>query len=214
MKKMIGFTALALCAACCVADLAPMKWADDAFAQGKAWTKDAEGVMTASKDDAIWSAVDYENFTLDFEYKLDPAANSGVIIYCSNLDNWIPNSVEIQLLDDDDKKWKKDGAYMKNASLYGHCAPLRTTANPAGQWNHMVVTAKGRKIVIELNGAKVMDTDLSYWTSAKQNPDGSPIPPWLSRPWAELETKGRIGFQGMHGGAKPYFRNVKIGPAK
>ena len=61
---------------------------------------------------------------------------------------------------------------------------------------------------------KTIDADRSQWTNAKTNPDGSKIMPWLSRPWADLATKGRIGFQGMHGGAKPYFRNVKIGPAK
>jgi hypothetical protein len=78
----------------------------------------------------------------------------------------------------------------------------------------MTVTAKGKKIVVVLNGVKTIDADLSRWKSAKTNPDGSRIMPWLSRPWADLATKGRIGFQGMHGGAKPYFRNVKIGPAK
>ena len=116
MKKIIGFSAMALCAACyaaecCDSQLQPMKWADDAFASG-VWTKDAQGVLTASKDAAIWSANEYENFTLSFEYKLDPAANSGVIIYCPSDKcagaKWIPNSVEIQLLDDNHEKWKKD----------------------------------------------------------------------------------------------------------
>ena len=222
MKKIIGFSALALCAACYAADccssqLEPMKWADDAFASG-VWTKDAQGVLTASKDAAIWRAKEYENFTLSFEYKLDPAANSGVIIYCPSDKcagaSWIPNSVEIQLLDDNHEKWKKDPGYLKNSSLYGHLAPLATPAKPAGEWNQMTITAKGKKIVVTVNGVKTIDADLSKWTDAKKNPDGTKIPPWLSRPWAELTTKGRIGFQGMHGGAKPYFRNVTIGPAK
>ena len=223
MKMLIGMTALAMCAACgaaekcCKGALAPMKWADDAFASG-VWTKDAQGVLTAGKDAAIWSADEYENFTLSFEYKLDPAANSGVIIYCPSDKcggaKWIPNSVEIQLLDDNHEKWKNDKPYLKNSSLYSHLAPLATPARPAGEWNKMTVTAKGKKIVVTLNGVKTIDADLSQWTSAKKNPDGSKIMPWLSRPWAELATKGRIGFQGMHGGAKPYFRNVKIGPAK
>ena len=163
MKKIMGFTTLALCAACCTADcgktqLEPMKWADDAFASG-VWTKDAQGVLTASKDAAIWSANEYENFTLSFEYKLDPAANSGVIIYCptDKMQKWIPNSVEIQLLDDNHDKWKKDPGYLKNSSLYGHLAPLATPAKPAGEWNQMTVTAKGQKIVVTLNGVKTID---------------------------------------------------------
>ena len=49
-------------------------------------------------------------------------------------------------------------------------------------------------------------------TDYRTNPDGTKIPSWLSRPWAELPTKGKIGFQGMHGKARPYFRNIRIRP--
>ena len=215
MKKVISLTAVALCALCGAAELQPMKWVDNAFGAGSVWTKDKDGVMTASKDAALWSADEYENFTLEFDYKLDPAANSGVIIYCSNVKNWIPNAIEIQLLDDNHPKWKKDANYLKNGGIYGRLAPLATPAKPAGEWNHMVITAKGKKILATLNGVKTIDTDISAWKDKKVNPDGTKIPPWLTRhAMNDLPTKGRIGFQGMHGGARPYFRNVKIGPAK
>jgi hypothetical protein len=52
--------------------------------------------------------------------------------------------------------------------------------------------------------------DMSLWTSAKTNPDGSEIPSWLSTPFAELPTQGRIGFQGKHAGAPIWFRNIRI----
>ena len=168
------------------------------------------GEITANKDSALWTKEEYENFALDFEYKLEPGANSGVLIYGSDTKNWIPNTVEIQLLDDYAEKWSKDPAYMMNASLYGHCAPTKRNVRPAGQWNRMTVYARGKNIQIICNGEKVMDADLSKWTDAKKNPDGTAIPPWLSRPWAELPTKGKIGFQGMHGKSKPYFRNIRI----
>lgn len=186
-----------------------MQWEPTAFDSG-VWTIDKDGVMTASKDAALWSAIDYENFILDFDYKLEPAANSGVVIYATNPANWIPSSIEIQLLDDNHERWKKDAAYLKNSSLYGHLAPLATPAKPAGEWNHMTVTAKGQRIQVELNGVKTIDADISVWKNAKQNPDGTKIPSWLSTPWATIPTIGRIGFQGMHGGAKPYFRNVRV----
>lgn len=209
---------IALVGGCCTCDSLscnqePLKWADNAFASG-VWTKDAEGVLTASKDAAIWSAADYENFVLDFDYKLDPAANSGVIIYCSDMRKWIPNSVEIQLLDDNHEKWRKAAGNWKNGGLFGHLVPLAAPAKPAGEWNHMTVIARGQHIVVKVNGVTTADANLAQWTNAKTNPDGSSIPSWLNRPWATLATKGRIGFQGMHGGARPYFRNVKIGPAK
>ncbi len=171
-----------------------------------------DGVLTSGKDGAIWTREDYENFALDFEYKLEPGANSGVLIYCCNTKKWIPNAVEIQLLDDYAEKWAKDPAYMRNASLYGHCAPTKQNVRKAGEWNRMTVFARGKNIQIVCNGEKVLDADLSKWTSAKKNPDGTKIPPWLSRPWAELDTKGKVGFQGMHGKSKPYFRNIRIRP--
>ena len=52
--------------------------------------------------------------------------------------------------------------------------------------------------------------DMSLWTSGTTNPDGSEIPKWLSTPFAELPTKDKIGFQGKHGGAPIWFREIKI----
>ena len=187
----------------------PLKWEPKAFDSG-IWTVDADGVMTASKDAAIWSAVDYEDFMLDFDYKLDPAANSGVVIYAIDTEKWIPGSIEIQLLDDNHPRWKKDPPHLKNSSLYGHLGPSATPAKPAGEWNHMTVVAQGQRIRVSVNGVQTIDADISVWKDAKTNPDGSKIPGWLSVPWAEIPTTGRVGFQGMHGGAKPYFRNVRI----
>ena len=174
--------------------------------------KGRRGEITANKDSALWTKGEYENFALDFEYKLEPGANSGVLIYGSDTKNWIPNTVEVQLLDDFAEKWSKDPAYMLNASLYGHCAPTKQTVRRAGEWNRMTVFARGKNIQIICNGEKVLDADLSRWTDAKKNPDGTKIPPWLSRPWADLPTKGKIGFQGMHGKSRPYFRNIRIRP--
>jgi len=59
-----------------------------------------DGVLTATEDQCIWTKKAYENFALDLEFKTDDGTNSGVIVYCSDLENWIPNSVEIQIADD------------------------------------------------------------------------------------------------------------------
>ena len=185
-----------------LADFAPGVWRT---------TEWGNAVLTAEKDSALWLKGEWENFELDFEYKLDPAANSGVIIYCSDVEKWIPNSVEIQLLDDYADKWKNDAPHLKGAGLYGHLGPkVAGTTRPAGEWNRMTVRAQGQHVLVINNGVVTVDADLSAWTSAKTNPDGSAIPPWLSRPWADLPTRGRIGFQGKHGQAKPYFRNICI----
>ena len=176
------------------------------------WTV-ADGVMTASEDQAIWTNRDYENFVLDLDFMTAPGTNSGVIVYCSDMADWIPNSVEIQIADDFAEEWAKEPATWHCGAIFGHLAPTKSAVKPAGEWNHFTITCAGKRITVVLNGETVTDMDMSLWTSAKTNPDGSEIPSWLSRPFAELATKGRIGFQGKHAGAPIFFRNIRIRPA-
>ncbi len=174
------------------------------------WYIDEKGRLTAEEDQAIWSKREYENFILDLEYSCAPAANSGVLIYATDTKNWIPNTVEIQIQDDLDPHWEKVADTWRNGGLFGHCAPKVRNARPAGEWNRMTITAMGQKIKVAVNCAITVDADLAHWSDAKKNPDGSDIPSWLSKPWAEMPTKGKIGLQGKHGQATIYFRNMKI----
>ncbi|MBO4286887.1 MAG: DUF1080 domain-containing protein [Kiritimatiellae bacterium] len=179
------------------------------FEQG-VWFINDEGDLTANKDSAIWSNRDYQNFILDFEYKLDPGANSGCLVYCVNKKNWIPGTVEVQLLDDNAVQPGKMNGTERNGGLYGHLAPKVNNAKPAGEWNRMTVWAVGKRIRVAVNGEVTVDADLSVWKDAKKNPDGSDIPSWLSVPWSQIPTHGRIGFQGRHGKAAPYFRFIRV----
>ena len=176
------------------------------------WHVDADGNLTAEKDVAYWTKDEYSRFELECEYNLDPAGNSGVVIYCSDTENWIPNSVEIQLIDNGAPKWKGLNPRQANLAFFGHQAPSSNPARPAGEWNSFRLKADGPRLEVSLNGVLVNVCDLSQWTDAKRLPDGSEIPPWLSRPWSELATTGRIGFQGRHAGARVRFRNIRIRP--
>jgi hypothetical protein len=173
------------------------------------WTV-SEGVLTASEDQCIWTKKEYANFELDLEFKTAPGTNSGVIVYCSDVKDWIPNAVEIQIADDFAEQWAKSPKTWHCAAVFGHLAPTKSVVKKAGEWNRMIITCRGPIIEVVLNGEPVTKMDMRKWTSAKKNPDGSEIPAWLSRPLSELATKGRIGLQGKHAGAPIYFRNVKI----
>lgn len=173
------------------------------------WTV-KDGVITASKDEAIWSDKDYENFILDLEFKNAENSNSGVIVYCSDMNNWIPNAVEVQILDDFGKKWEGSPKSWYCGAIFGHLPPTKNTVKKAGEWNRMTIRCQGKKIDVALNGEHVTSMDMDKWTSAKTNPDGTEIPAWLSNPLNTLPTKGRIGFQGKHGEAPIFFRNIKI----
>ena len=181
----------------------------NAIAPAGVWSF-TDGVLTASEDQCVWSRKQYENFVIDLEFKTANGTNSGVIVYCSDMQNWIPNSVEIQIADDFAKQWAESPATWHCAAIFGHLAPTKSTVKKPGEWNRMTITCQGAMLYVMLNGVLVTEMDMKKWTSAKKNPDGSDIPPWLSKPFAELATKGHIGLQGKHGGAPIYFRNVKI----
>jgi len=167
-------------------------------------------VLTASEDACLFTTAEYENFVIDLEFKNDKGTNSGVIVYCTDQDDWIPNSVEVQIADDyyyKDKDWAES---WMCGGIFGHLAPQSGLVKKAGEWNHMNIRCEGQHITVKLNGQVSADMDMSQWSSGSINPDGSEIPSWLPTPFAELPTKGYIGLQGKHGEANIYFRNVKI----
>lgn len=168
------------------------------------------GVMTATKDEAIWSEKQYDDFILDLEFKNAPGTNSGVIVHATETEEWIPHSVEIQIADDYSEQWSKAETNWQCAAIFGHQPVTKRTVKPAGEWNHFTVTCKGQKIWIVLNGELVNECDMSLFTSATVNPDGTKIPSWLKNPMATLPLHGHIGLQGKHAGAPIYFRNIMI----
>ncbi|HVU55109.1 MAG TPA: DUF1080 domain-containing protein [Puia sp.] len=173
------------------------------------WTVQ-DGVLTASKDEAIWSEKAYDDFVLDLEFKNAPETNSGVIVHASNTEDWIPHSVEIQIADDWSDKWAKVEASWQCAAIFGHQPATQRIVKKPGEWNHYTITCKGRMIWVALNGQLVNTCDMSLYTSAKDNIDGTKAPDWLSNPMATLPLHGHIGLQGKHAGAPIYFRNIRI----
>lgn len=182
----------------------------NALCDKNVWTYQS-GVLSATEDQAIWSLKEYSNFALELEFKNDHGTNSGVVVYCTDRENWIPNSVEIQIADDYCEKWSTSPVDWQCAAIFGHLgAKKQKVVNKPGEWNTFRVVCKGKSITVELNGQQVTEMDMNKWTSGTVNPDGSPIPSWLPKPFAEIPTKGFIGLQGKHGDALIWFRNIKI----
>jgi len=173
------------------------------------WSQQA-GVLTATEDQCIWTKKQYDDFVLDLEFKTADGTNSGVIVHCSDMKNWIPNSVEIQIADDFSEKWSKSPKTWQCAAIFGRLAANKSAVKKPGEWNRMTVTCQGPLIYVLLNGEAVTEMDMRKWTDAKRNPDGSEIPPWLSKAAASIPHAGHIGLQGKHAGAPIFFRNLKI----
>ena len=169
-----------------------------------------DDILVAHEDKVLWAKGEYENFKLDFEFMNEAGTNSGIIVYCTDKGNWIPNSVEIQIADDHGK-WESERKDYQCGAIFGHLpANEQKVVKVPGEWNSMAITCEGQMIEVVLNGKKVTSMDMTEWTSGTVNPDGSEIPSWLPTPFAELPTKGSIGFQGKHGESSISFRNVRI----
>ena len=101
---------------------------------------------------------EYENFILDFEWKIAPGGNSGLKYKFANFDgSWL--GCEYQVLDDEKHS---DGTLKthRTASLYDVIAPLVEAANPVGEYNKSRVIVNGKRIQHYLNGKLVVDVML------------------------------------------------------
>jgi hypothetical protein len=71
-----------------------------------------------------------------------------------------------------------------------------------------VITARGSRLEVVMNGEKTIDTDLDLWTTPGKNPDGSPNK--YKKAIKDFPREGHIGLQDH--GAKVCYRNVKLRP--
>ena len=180
----------------------------NATLDGKWEMKDGE--LVAKGDHAIWTRGNYKNYVLQLEFKVGAGSNSGILLHVTDPAKWIPNSVEVQVLDDSHKRWQKTPANQKCGSIFGRLAPSKSVGKGPGEWNTCQITCKERQIDVNLNGEHVITMDMDKWDSATKNPDGSTKPKWLPKPLSTHPAIGKIGLQGLHGGAPVIYRNIKI----
>ena len=171
------------------------------------WSMSEAGELTANKDAVIWTKKQYGSFECSFEFKLSPKTNGGFLIQCSNKNDWIPNTIEIQLLDDFGQK----PDYHTCGAVYGFQAPTKNTTKKPGEWNKMTVRCIGRTITIWLNGEKINEIDTAQWTDNAKGPAGTDIEEkFHGHSLASTLPYGFIGFQGLHGNAPMTIRNATI----
>ncbi|MCL2119290.1 MAG: DUF1080 domain-containing protein [Planctomycetaceae bacterium] len=135
-------------------------------------TLDGWTTVSGSTDIKAWEAVDgtlhrksgggdivteqeYENFILDFEWKISPGGNSGVKYKFANFDgSWL--GCEYQVIDDETHS---DGMLKthRTASLYDVIAPRVEAAKPIGEYNKSRVVVNGKRIQHYLNGKLTVD---------------------------------------------------------
>ncbi len=146
----------------------------------------------------------YANFELAFDWKVGKGANSG-LIYRANEDHdaSYESATEYQLIDDKGYEGKLED-WQKAGADYDMHPPLKLVSKPAGEYNHSVIKAKGKKIEHWLNGVKVAAYEIGTkeWHALKDKSKWKDI-----KGWGENST-GYICLQDHGGGI--WFKNIKI----
>ena len=112
----------------------------------------ADGAVQADKGSGfLVSKQSYGDFELRIEVWVDEPANSGVFIRLSDPTMVsAANSYEVNIFDT-----RPDPAYRTGAIV--NIAKPMSVENAANKWNTLVITAKGSRLTVNLNGKPMVD---------------------------------------------------------
>ncbi len=148
----------------------------------------------------LYTAKEYGDFIMRFEFKLTPGANNGLGIRTPLNVNAAYEGMELQILDNTADKYKDLRPYQFHGSIYGVVPAKVGYLKPVGDWNYEEVIAKGKQITVKLNGTTIVDADIEK-ASSPEPMDGNKHP-------GLKNTKGYISFCGH--GDKLAFRSLRI----
>lgn len=169
------------------------------FAEGSwAWEGD---VLVPRGGGDLWTKESYGDFALSLEFRIGAGGNSGVFLRVSDTVKWLHNAIEVQILQGD-----ADNPRHVVGSIFDVLAPGRQKPIEPGAWHKYVIIARGSKIIVHLDGEKIIEADLNLWTTAGKNPDDTPNK--FARAYRDMAREGRIGLQ-YHGNPVA-FRNILI----
>ena len=154
----------------------------------------------------IVSNQEYENFELQYEWKISNCGNSGVmfnVIESEKFDYVWQTGPEMQILDNSchpDSKYDKH----KAGDLYDLIACKYPVVKPAGEWNQARIKSNKGKVEFWLNGINVVNFTM-HDDNWKKMVAGSKF---KDMPSFGVSSKGRISLQDH--GDKVWFKNIKI----
>lgn len=175
---------------------------------GKGYQVD-NGVLFSTKEDGgnLFTEQEYADFVLRFEFRLTPNANNGIGIRAPLEGDAAYRGIEIQVLDDSGSQYTSLRPAQYHGSVYDMVPAKRGFQKPVGEWNAEEITAKGRQIIVVLNGTPIVDANLDDIKDEEvltrhrdlTQPEGSR---------GIANTKGHIGLLGH--GSRVEFRNIRI----
>jgi hypothetical protein len=139
---------------------------------------------------------EYSDFEIRLEYKMPRHGNSGVALRSPMKGDPAYVGMEIQLLDD--ANWKNLRPAQFTGSIYDVVPASKHVSKPFGEWNKILIVAKGRHVSVEHNGVPIVDANLDDY------PDHTKKHPGL------LRETGHLGLQSHDGRVE--FRKLFVKP--
>jgi hypothetical protein len=161
------------------------------------WTVE-DGLLKSSGKGGGWlfTGQEYSDCEIRLEFRLSVQGNSGVALRAPRKGDPAFEGLEVQILDDPNYKGLRPTQHA--GSIYDVVAASKQVLKPTGEWNTLRIIAKGRQVIVELNGTQVVDANLD---DLKEH---YPKHPGL------LRDKGHVGLQNL---SKPVeFKYVWIKP--
>lgn len=160
----------------------------------------------------LCTADEYDWFELEFDYKMEKGANSGIIYHITEQEGAVwATGPEIQLEDNanaaDPQKCGWLYALYKPADDPKTGKPIDAT-KPAGEWGHIRIVISPEKCEHFVNGVKYVEYVLGSEDFKKRVAASK----FGQMPNFAKSGKGYIALQGDHGSVS--FKNIKIKPLK
>jgi hypothetical protein len=163
--KSVFLLSLVFAASLSAADPVTLSLADFTDGNGNpvpaGWVQEADGTITrVAKAGNIISKQEYENFEIEWEWKLETGGNSGIKYWVNKFEKggWL--GVEYQMIDDVKHADAIKGDNHSTASIYDIKGAAKDKAvKPAGEWNTSKVIVKDGKIEHWLNGKLAVASD-------------------------------------------------------
>jgi hypothetical protein len=115
------------------------------------WRLENGAVVADSGNGFLVSKDEYGDFELRAEFWIDPEANSGIFIRCTDpKDVTGKNAYEVNIWDT-----RPDPSYGTGAIV--NVAKVDPMPKAGGKWNVYEITAKGPKFIVKLNGQTTVD---------------------------------------------------------
>jgi hypothetical protein len=134
------------------------------------WMIDDDGVVTlrpregergwARFDAYLWSKRTYDDFEIEFEYRVEKGGNSGFYFNVGDVGSPVEKGIEVQIYDAPGKPDQKPTDHDSGGIIPG-IPPTKSAAKPAGEWNRFLITVRGDKLTVKLNGELVNEVDMS-----------------------------------------------------